>query len=395
MKMMKILILTHYFQPHIGGIEIVAYNQAKEIVKRGHQVTIITSKVGEETEQEIIDGIKVIRVKALNFFENHFGVPYPILYPKLLLRLNEEIKESDVINTHGIVWMQSFFGAIISRIYQKPIVLNQHNTYINYKNPILRLIETIADKTIGRYTLNSADHIIAVSEETKKYVLSIAKKLNNISILYNGVNFKRFKPIRNKKIVREELKINPEAFICLTIRRITFKNGIDTFLQVAKFFNKKREDILFVLGGKGPDTDIVKKYIKENHLSNVKLIGFISDEELPYYYALSDIFILPSKTGEGFPMVVIEAFASGLPVIGTNTGGQIEVIRDDQTGFIVEPNEPKQIAKKIEYLYENKELLEEMSKNCRKLIEKEFSWGKNVDKLLSVYQEVLKNAVKK
>jgi len=392
---MKVLILTHYFQPHIGGIEIVAYNQAKEIIKRGHQVTIITSKVGEETEQEIIDGIKVIRVKALNFFENHFGVPYPILYPKLLLRLNEEIKESDVINTHGIVWMQSFFGAIISRIYQKPIVLNQHNTYINYKNPILRLIETIADKTIGRYTLNSADHIIAVSEETKKYVLSIAKKLNNISILYNGVNFKRFKPIRNKKIVREELKINPEAFICLTIRRITFKNGIDTFLQVAKFFNKKREDILFVLGGKGPDTDIVKKYIKENHLSNVKLIGFISDEELPYYYALSDIFILPSKTGEGFPMVVIEAFASGLPVIGTNTGGQIEVIRDDQTGFIVEPNEPKQIAKKIEYLYENKELLEEMSKNCRKLIEKEFSWGKNVDKLLSVYQEVLKNAVKK
>jgi len=392
---MKVLILTHYFQPHIGGIEIVAYNQAKEIIKRGHQVTIITSKVGEETEQEIIDGIKVIRVKALNFFENHFGVPYPILYPKLLLRLNEEIKESDVINTHGIVWMQSFFGAIISRIYQKPIVLNQHNTYINYKNPILRLIETIADKTIGRYTLNSADHIIAVSEETKKYVLSIAKKLNNVSILYNGVNFKRFKPIRNKKIVREELKINPEAFICLTIRRITFKNGIDTFLQVAKFFNKKREDILFVLGGKGPDTDIVKKYIKENHLSNVKLIGFISDDELPYYYALSDIFILPSKTGEGFPMVVIEAFASGLPVIGTNTGGQIEVIRDDQTGFIVEPNEPKQIAKKIEYLYENKELLEEMSKNCRKLIEKEFSWGRNVDKLLSVYQEVLKNAVKK
>ena len=388
---MKVLILTHYFQPHIGGIEIVAYNHAKEIVKRGHQVTIITSKTGEEVEEEIIDGIKVIRVKALNFFENHFGVPYPIFYPKLLLRLKEEIKDSDVINTHGILWMQSFFGAIISRIYQKPIVLHQHNTYVNYKNPILRLIETIADKTIGRYTLNSADHIIAGCGETKKYILSIAKKLNNISISYNGVNFKRFKPIRNKKIVREELKINPEAFICLTIRRITFKNGIDTFLQVAKFFNKKREDILFVLGGKGPDTDIVKKYIKENHLSNVKLIGFISDEELPYYYALSDIFILPSKTGEGFPMVVIEAFASGLPVIGTNTGGQIEVIRDDQTGFIVEPNEPKQIAKKIEYLYENKKLLKEMSKNCRKLIKKGFSWGKNVDNLLFVYQEVFKN----
>ena len=392
---MKVLILTHYFQPHIGGIEIVAYNQAKEVVKRGHQVTIITSKTGEEVEEEIIDGIKVIRVKALNFFENHFAVPYPIFYPKLLFRLKEKVKESDVINTHGIVWMHSFFSTIISRIFQKPIVLHQHNTYINYENPILRLIEKIADNTIGRYTLNSADHIIAVSEETKKYVLSIAKKLNNISILYNGVNFKRFKPIRNKKIVRKKFKINPEGFICLTIRRITFKNGIDTFLQVAKFFNEKRKDMLFVLGGTGPDTDMVKKYIRENHLSNIKLLGFVSNEELPDYYALSDIFILPSKTGEGFPMVVIEAFASGLPVIGTNTGGQIEVIRDDQTGFIVEPNKSKQIAKKIEYLSENKKLLEEMSKNCRKLIEKEFSWGKNVDKLLSVYQEVLKNATKK
>ena len=392
---MKVLILTHWFQPHIGGIEIVAYNHAKEIVKRGHQVTIISSKIGEEVEEEIIDGIKVIRVKALNFFENHFGVPYPIFYPKLLLRLKEEIKESDVINTHGIVWMHSFLGAIISRIYRKPIVLHQHNTYINYKNPILRLIEKIADKTIGRYTLNSADHIIAVSGETKKYVLSIAKKLNNISISYNGVNFKRFKPIRNKKILRDELKINPEAFICLTVRRITFKNGIDTFLQVAKFFNEKRKDILFVLGGKGPDTDMVKKYIKENHLSNIKFIGFVSDEELPDYYALSDVFILPSKTGEGFPLVVTEAFASGLPVIGTNAGGQIEIIRNDKTGFIVEPNEPKQIARKIEYLSENKKLLEEMSKNCRKLIEKEFSWEKNVDKLLSVYQEVINDATKK
>lgn len=373
---MKVLILTQYFQPHIGGIEIVAYNQAKELVLRGNQVTLITSKVNEEAEEEIIDGIKVIRVKALNFTEKYFGFPYPVFYPKLLLILKEEIKKSDIIHTHGIVWMQSFFSAIISKIYRKPIVLTQHNTFVNYKNPIFRLIEKIADKTIGKYTLNSSNKIIAVSGETKKYILSIDKKLNNISISYNGVNFKRFKPVRDKKIVREELKINPEEFICLTIRRITFKNGIDTFLEVAKSFNSKIKDIFFILGGTGPDTDMVKKYIKDNHLSNVKLVGFVSDEELPYYYASSDIFILPSKTGEGFPLVVIEAFASGLPVIGTNTGGQIEIVKENQTGFIVEPNDPEQISKKIEYLYDKKKLLTEMSKNCRKLIEKEFSWKK-------------------
>jgi len=172
-----------------------------------------------------------------------------------------------------MVWMQSFFGALISRVYKKPMVLTQHNTFINYKKPAIRLLEKIADKIIARYSLNTAGRIIVVSEETKKYVLSIDNKLNNISVLYNGVDFKRFKPADSKEIIRKKLNLNYNNFICLTVRRITFKNGIDTFLETAKILSSKIKDIIFLLGGKGPDLTMVNNYILKTIFSNIKILG--------------------------------------------------------------------------------------------------------------------------
>ena len=106
---MKILIATHYFLPHKGGIEFVAYNQAKELVKKGHQVTIVSSKIGNEPEEEIMDGIKVRRVKAWNYFEDKQGVPYPIYSPKIfsVTNLCSSFKSSSEISESFLFPMKS------------------------------------------------------------------------------------------------------------------------------------------------------------------------------------------------------------------------------------------------------------------------------------------------
>lgn len=374
---MKILIVTHYFLPHMGGIEIVAYNQAKELVKLGHNVTIVSSKIGDEPEEEIIDGIKVRRIKVFNWFEKKWGVPYPVFSSNLKKILKEEIKDAEIINIHGQVYSSSSVTMKLCKKLNKKFILTQHNTYIKYKNPVFRLIETIADKTVGRRIISSASEIIAVSNSTKDYVYSIYPT-ENISLIYNGVDLKKF----NSKRVEPKKE---GSFTCFTVRRIVFKNGIDTFLEVAKSF-KDNKDINFVLGGKGPDMGLVQDYIQENKLSNVNVLGFIADKDLPNYYSSSDVFILPSKTGEGFPMVVIEAFASGVPVIGTNTGGQIEVIKDNQTGFIVDSERPDAIKEKIDILMKNKNLLNKLSLNCQEIASKEFSWDNNIKRLLEIYR---------
>src|SRR5579864_997763 len=105
---MKILIVTHYFEPHIGGIEIVAYNQAKELVKRGHEVTIVTSKLHREKAVEQTEGIRIVRVPAWNLFEKNFDVPYPIFSPLLISTIRREMKKSDIIHAHGILYLGSF-----------------------------------------------------------------------------------------------------------------------------------------------------------------------------------------------------------------------------------------------------------------------------------------------
>jgi len=187
--------------------------------------------------------------------------------------------------------------------------------------------------------------------------------------------------------LRTKFDIPENKFVCLTIRRLTFKNGIETFIDSAKLCDQKKT--LFLLGGTGPDKGKIEQYIKDNNVNNVKLLGFVKDEDLASIYALSDVFILPSIQGEGFPMVVLEAFSSGIPVIATKSGGHTEIIKDAKTGFLVEINNPQQIQTKVEYLMSNRRLLQILSKNCRTLITSQLDWGKNIAQLVNLINKTL------
>src|SRR6266699_1149622 len=103
---MKILIVTHDFEPHIGGIEIVASNQAKELVKQGHEVTIVTSKLKREKAVEQVEGNRIVRVPAWNLLEEKFNVPYPIFSLRLVSTMIREIKRADIIHAHGILYLE-------------------------------------------------------------------------------------------------------------------------------------------------------------------------------------------------------------------------------------------------------------------------------------------------
>jgi len=140
---MKILIATHYFLPHKGGIEFVAYNQAKELVKKGHQVTIISSKIANEPNEEIMDGIKIRRVKAGNFFERKYGIPYPLFSLNLLNVLNQEAKRADIIHVHDLFYLSAFAGALVSQNTNKPLILMQHVELVKTKRPIVNLVQRL------------------------------------------------------------------------------------------------------------------------------------------------------------------------------------------------------------------------------------------------------------
>lgn len=395
MKNNKKILIAYQYLSFKGGIEHVIISQAHYLQEAGYDVQILTSAFDTE-EKNTIEGITVTRIPSFNFAYKKFGIPFaiPILTPKNSKQMKALITDSDIVNVHGHPYFASFIYIWLSKQVNVPVILTQHNTKIHATSRLVNSICDISDATLGKYNLLHSDGIIAVSQKTKEYMQTIlGKKGNNIDVLYNGIDVTRFSPIKDKKKLREKYTIPLDSFICLTIRRMTFKNGIDILLEVAK--HTKNKHIHFLLGGVGPETEKIKKYIADNAITNVSLLGFIRDSELPEYYSLSDLYILPSRDGEGFPMTILEAFACGLPVLATKSGGHVEIITEDKTGFLVETNNYKKILEKLEYLAQNTDQLPIISKNCRQLMMQDFTWEKNKKGFISKIEEVMANAVEK
>jgi glycosyltransferase involved in cell wall biosynthesis len=383
---MNILIAYQYLS-FKGGLEHVIEVQANHLRKAGHTVTVVTSQYLPNEPNELADGIPIRRLTCLNLFYTKFGIPFALPYPslrngKLLYSL---VGSADLVNVHGHPYWFSFVVTVFARLRRKPIVLTQHNTEITATSRLVNAIYKLVDRSIGRFNISKASAVVAVSDATRNYVVGLApNQARKVVTVYNGIDAETYKPSDNKDALRRALDLPADTFVCFTVRRITFKNGIDILLEAAQL--ARNAHVLFLLGGSGPDLERVRKYVNDNGLDNVKLLGFISDEDLPKYYAAADAFILPSRQGEGFPMVVLEAFASGLPVIATTSGGHVEIIEDGVTGFLVDVERPEQIDAKIRELMHRD--LDVIARRCRELVLRDFTWQANMSGLMRVIEGV-------
>jgi teichuronic acid biosynthesis glycosyltransferase TuaC len=381
----KLCIVTHTFLPHVGGIERVVYEQCKRLIQKQFEPMVLTHR-NYTARKYVYDGIKVQCYDSLNV-GFRLGIPYAIPQVSSFKTFLETVKSNDLIHVHGHPYLSSFLAAKIAKRYSKPLVLTQHNTFIEYNN-IWDTAERVNDLAIGKQVLNEANKIIVVSDATKKYVLSLGANPEKVEVLHNGVDLNRFKPLSEvKHQMRKKLGISKDANVVLTVRRIVYKNGIDTLLESAEIAVKRNPKLVFVVVGKGPDSEEVKEKIGQLRMqNNFKLTGFVSDEDLPLYYNIADLFALPSKSGEGLPLVVLEAMSCGLPVIATNVGGTSEVMSEDY-GKLVPPNSPDSLAEAL-VEFSRKDVAA-LKKDLRAMMEEKYSWDKNVEKLSEIYKELI------
>jgi glycosyltransferase involved in cell wall biosynthesis len=381
----KLCVVTHTFLPHVGGIERVVYEQCKRLMQKQFDPMVLTHR-NYTDKSYVFDGVRVRCYDSLNI-GFRLGIPYAIPHISSLKTFLETVKSNDLIHVHGHPYLSSLIAAKIAKRYSKPLVLTQHNTFIEYNN-IWDTVEKLNDLAVGKQVLKEADKIIAVSNATKNYVLSLGADPEKVRVIHNGVDLERFKPLpRVKEEMRKKLGIPQDTVVALTVRRLVYKNGIDTLLASAEIAVKKNPKLVFVAVGKGPDfEDVKEKIVQLGMQGKFKLTGFVPDEDLPRYYNVADLFALPSKSGEGLPLVALEAMACGLPVIATNVGGTSEVMSEDY-GKLVPPNSPDSLAEAI--LEFSREDLAVLTKGLRKMMEQKYSWDKNVEKLCEIYEELI------
>ena len=191
--------------------------------------------------------------------------------------------------------------------------------------------------------------IIAVSHFTKWELTNYYKiPENKIRVIHNGVDVNKFKPADDKRKVKAELGFNPDDLAILSVGRLYARKGLFTLIESMPAVVKRFQNAKFVISGKGQSDEMHKLIAHAEKLGvkdNIIFTGYYPDKKLPKLYQAADVFAF-STFYEHHPFAVLEALATGLPVVTTTVGGIPETIESGKNGFLVKPFNPRAVQRK-------------------------------------------------
>ena len=354
---MKIAMVGQ-FPPHIGGVGVHIHSLAKQLIKEGHEVYVITYP---HKDIKDIDGIHVIGTKGINI-PGLRGLLFGLNAKKELKSLVEK-ENIDIIHGHYL-FPAGWACVKVGKSTNTKTYVTAHGSDIfemyakqSFMRPFIKKV------------LKDADTILAVSNALKDEILKIdVPKINEkIKLHWNSVDIDKFNTTEEnkdkfKKELVNEYNLNPEKPIILFVGNIIKRKNVDLIIEAKKQIN---EDANLVIVGDGPLLESLKEKVKKDKkngkIDNVYFTG--SRTNVEDIYPSCDLLILPSFT-ESFGLVLIEALACGKPVIGSNIGGIKEIITDN-VGLLIDPNDSKDLANAIDKILQDKELMEKFKSNAR------------------------------
>lgn len=352
---LRVGIVTHYWLPHMGGIEVMARDQAHALADRGWDVTVFTSRLRGDPADSREGSVRVRRFRCTNILETRLGVPVPLMTPSMLRALIRAARDLDVIVAHGHVYMGTVFAILTSQLTRTPAVLVQSNPFVKYANPVLNSLQRFADKTIGKATLQRATEVVAISDFTKRYVTSVAPKAR-ANRIYPGVDLNRFHPQPIDYVTHRSRPL------FITARRLVPRNGVESLIRAWQSGGVGHHADLAVIGD-GPLKAELLKLARPD--PTIRFVGRLSDAELPKFYRAADVFVLPTLSGEGYGLALSEALASGLPAIVTGDGAPPELVDHLTNGLIVPTDDFAVLAKQMNRLAIDVALRESLAMRAR------------------------------
>lgn len=301
---LKVCVVTHYFAAHGGGIEIVADRLIRELAPdpRFH----FTWAASDSDTAPIMDNVSILPMRSSNLFEKLLGFPWPLWGPRSLQALRKVIQRSDVVWLHDTLYLGNIIAFLAARAYRKPVMIAQHIAPIPYRNPLLRWTMGLADRLITARLLVRANEVVFISDRVAEDYYKRVKFTQSIKIVPNGVDLRVFHPAiaENRRFLRQQFALKAEQPVALFVGRFVEKKGLDVLRRLAEQLPEWR----FWLAGNGRIDPT--KWL----LPNVHVMSNRKGSSLAELYQAADVLLIPSY-GEGFPLVIQEAMACGLPVL--------------------------------------------------------------------------------
>ena len=389
-------LFTPKFPPLVGGAETYVHSLAKAMARFGHEVYVVTGQLPGDIKPppDLYPGFEVLRIPYLLEFDSGRGSLKDVL---------REVHRAFVKIDPDIIHAHNFFCCLAASMVIERARAKLVFTY--YDTPPLtsskfgvgalrdvNLIEAFVSFIFRRCPF---EVLIALSRCYEDYALTMGVPKHKLRLVYPGVDTTIFSQGGDGSEMKARIGFAADdRVVCCPVRIIPRKGLLNLVCAMAEL---EQEAKLFITGGGVTPTQLDSEYyervvalIEALELQDRVSIGASSIvmREMPEVYAMSDLVVLPSQR-EGLGLILLEALASGVPVVATRTSGVSEVISDGQTGMLVEPNSPFQLARAIDKLLAQPRLAKQLSEKGRKLVEAKFNLDVQARKIERIYRTLL------
>lgn len=373
---MKIAIVSPYDIFRMGGVQVHIWNQYKYLKAHGYVVKIFAPRIEESANlaKKEPDVIFLGQAMKISSFSTGVEVGYGAKPEEISAILEKEA--FDIIHFHE-PWMP----------FLSPQIINLSRS-INIGTYHATLPDTFAGKALeaiavpyARLVALTLDAVIAVSDSPARYIREVVKR--NPIIIPNGVEIERFgtnvKPVLKKK--KGEL-------IILFTGRLDKRKGVEYLIKAFANLVKENNNLKLVIAGTGDELTSTTNLVKKLKIDDkVQFLGYFPEEDKPGIYASCDIYCSPALYGESFGLVLLEAMASGKPVVATSIAGYKAVVKNKGALLLVQPKNVEELTDKLELLVKNADIREEMGR-WGKEEAKKFSWENVFKDVTALYNKV-------
>jgi len=360
----------------IGGAERALFKMVRLLPRELFRCSILTFKVNEQAEE--------IKNIACPLHVMPLRKTYDLNAFKVARQIRHLIRRERVAIVHTFFETSDLWAGLIARLSGCPVLISSRRDL-----GILRSRKHgIAYRLMGRFY----DAVLAVSPQVRDFCIQQdGLDPARVRTLFNGVEIDRILNSTSRSVMRQKMSIPGDVPVITTVGNIRRVKGIDVLVQAAGVVCQKHPNALFLVAGRESEPEYCREL--EERIStlglarNFRFLG--SREDVFSILKMSDIFCLPSRS-EGFSNALIEAMASNLPCVATDVGGNREVLRHGDSGFIVASEDWQDMACRLIHLLDDPSLASEMGLRGGELVHSHFTAEAMMGSLVKVYQELLR-----
>jgi len=383
---LSILLISDFFYPKVGGVEVHIYQLAVSLIRLGCKVTVLTHhKKNRQGIKYMGNGIKVYFTPLMTLYDDS---SLPILLGALkILREICYIEKVDIIHCHQSSSSLSLEGIFHSKLLGVNVVLSEHSLY-----GFSFLDEASLNKVIRTFFVDMDETISVSHVATENLILRGMVNPKMAHTIPNAIDNTKFRPPTEKELKdmkKKKIKEGKEDIITIvSISRQAERKGTDLLIEVIPEICKQIPNVNFIIGGDGPKKKLLDVMVDAVGLKDrVKLTGFLAHQKVRDEMIKGQIYLNTSLT-ESFCIAIVEAASAGLYTIATDVGGVGEVLPEYMVK-LVKPDK-ESIINAIKDTIKNYEKLKEKTKNNYQVLKSIYNWDKVAKKTKLVYQRALK-----